>query len=106
MFAKTLASLALMAAVSQAAMAADWQYCLAPSHADHKVYISEPFPSSRVWGKSDGVLDRALDQSGMRHDVVQCPRADDKSTIEIMRQKAISFNQMTGNEIVNLKWKP
>jgi hypothetical protein len=106
MFVKPLAGLVLMAAVSQTAFAADWQYCLAPSHMDHKVYISEPFPSSGIWGNPDSALDRVLNQSGVKHDVIQCPRADDEPSIEILRQEAISFNHLAGNEIVKLDWKP
>jgi len=103
---KFLAGLALMVAVSQTALAADWQYCLAPSQNENKVYISTPFPSSGAWGNPESALDRMLNQSGVRHDDVQCPRADDKPSIETMRQEAISFNHKVGNEIVNLNWKP
>jgi hypothetical protein len=102
----SLTGLTLIAASSQAAMATDWQYCLAPSHKEHKVYISTPFPSSGAWGNPDSALDRMLNQSGVRHDDVQCPRADDEPSIETMRQEAISFNHIAGNEIVNLNWKP
>jgi hypothetical protein len=103
MFTKILAGFALMAAISQTALAAEWQYCLAPSHTEHKVYISAPFPSS---GSPDSALDRMLSQSGVGHDDVQCPRADNERSIVTMRQEAISFNHRAGNEIVNLNWKP
>lgn|ERR1700688_421378 len=106
MFTKTLTGLALMGAVSQTALAAEWQYCLAPSHTEHKIYMSAPFPSSGAWGSPDSALDRMLTQSGVRHDDVQCPRADDEPSIVVMRQEAISFNHVAGNEIVNLNWKP
>ena len=36
--------LAVVVASAQPTFAADWQYCLAPSHAEHKVYISVTFP--------------------------------------------------------------
>jgi hypothetical protein len=106
MFTKTLAGLAFWVAATQSASAADWQYCLAPSHTEHKVYLSQPFPSGAAGGSPDSVLDRKLSQSGIMHDVVQCPRADDKRSIEVMRQEAISFNHIAGNEVVNLDWKP
>jgi hypothetical protein len=106
MFTKMLAGLAFCMAAAQAALAADWQYCLAPSHTDHKVYVSRPFPSSAAWGSPDSALDRKLSQSGIVHDVVQCPRADDERSIAVMRQEAISFNHLAGNQIVNLDWKP
>jgi hypothetical protein len=101
-----LIGLALMVAVSQTALAADWQYCLAPSNKEHKVYISAPFPSSGALDDPDSTLDRVLNHSGVGHDDVQCPRANDASSIETMRQRAISFNHKAGNEIVNLNWKP
>jgi hypothetical protein len=101
---KFLIGLALMIGLSNSALAADWQYCLAPSHTEHKVYISAPFPSSE--GSPDSALDRVLYRSGVRHDDVQCPRADDERSIQIMRRDAISFNQKSGNQIVNLNWKP
>jgi hypothetical protein len=106
MFTKSLAGLALMAAIPQTALAADWQYCLAPSHTDHKVYMSAPFASNGAWGSPDSALDRILKQSGVVHDDVQCPRADGERSIAAMRKEAISFNRLTGNEIVNLDWKP
>lgn len=103
---RIVGSLALMAASCQAALAADWQYCLAPSQAEHKVYMSEPFPWDGGPGGADSALDRALNRSGVRHDDVQCPRADDERSITAMRQQAINFNHLAGNEIVNLNWKP
>ena len=43
-----------------------------------------------------------LGNAGLRHDVVQCPRADDEPSIAIMRQYAIRFNQDNGNIIISL----
>jgi hypothetical protein len=43
-----------------------------------------------------------LDQAGLRHDVVQCPRADDERSIVMMQQYAISFSHGNGNTIVHL----
>ena len=106
MFTKVMGGFALTLALSQAASAVDWQYCLAPSHAEHKVYMSAPFPSDWAPGSADNALDRVLNQSGVRHDDVQCPRANDESSIIVMRQQAIGFNHLAGNEIVNLDWKP
>jgi hypothetical protein len=106
MFKKAIVGFALTMAASQSALAADWQYCLAPSHTEHKVYMSAPFPSSGVWGSPDSSLDRMLYQSGVLHDDVQCPRADDERSIAIMRQEAISYNHSAGNEVINLNWKP
>jgi hypothetical protein len=102
---KSLAGLALMAASSQAAMAADWQYCLAPSHAEHKVYMSATFPVRGVLADADSAFEQMLEQARLRHDDVQCPRADDKRSILLMLQYAISFNQENGNTIVHLPFE-
>jgi hypothetical protein len=94
-----------MAASSQAAMAADWQYCLAPSHAEHKIYMSSTFPVLGVLADADDAFERMLDQAGLRHDDVQCPRADDERSILLMLQYAINFNQENGNTIVHLPFE-
>jgi hypothetical protein len=106
MFTKTLAGLALMVATSQTALAAEWQYCLAPSHTEHKIYMSAPFSSSEARASPDSALEKMLIQSGVKHDDVQCPRANDESSIVVMRQETIRFNRAAGNEIVDLNWKP
>jgi hypothetical protein len=102
MLTKIFVGLALMMASSQVALATDWQYCLAPSHAEHKVYITGTFPVRGVLGDADGVFERMLDKAGLRHDDVQCPRADDERSIVMMMQYAISFNQEIGNTIIHL----
>ena len=43
---RALLALGLMLLLPQLAHAADWRYCLAPSHAQRKVYISPPFPAT------------------------------------------------------------
>jgi len=100
--AKFSAGLALTLAALQPASAADWQYCLAPSHAEHKVYMSAVFPVRGSLDDADSAFELMLDQAGLRHDVVQCPRADDEQSILAMQQYAISFNQHAGNTIVHL----
>jgi hypothetical protein len=102
MLPKTLASIALMVAMSQTASAADWQYCLAPSHLEHKVYMSATFLARGGLGSADSAFERMLNQASLRHDDVQCPRADDKRSIVIMRQDAITYNQKNGNTIIHL----
>jgi hypothetical protein len=94
--------LSLMAVSSQTIFAADWQYCLAPSHAEHKVYMSATFPMRGALGDSDGAFQRMLDIAGLRYDDIQCPRADDERSIVMMMQYAISLNKGNGNAIVHL----
>ena len=102
MVTKLFAGFALIAASSQAALAADWQYCLAPSQAEHKVYMSDAFPVRGTLADANTAFELMLDQAGLRHDVVQCPRADDERSIVMMQQYAISFSHGNGNTIVHL----
>ncbi len=102
MLAKILAGFALIAVSAQTALAADWQYCLAPSQAEHKVYISGAFPVRGALSDAIDAFEQALDDAGSRHDVVQCPRADDERSIVAMEQYAISFNQKMGNTIIRV----
>ena len=51
---------------------------------------------------ADDAFERMLEQAGLRHDDVQCPRADDERTIVKMMQYAIILNQEAGNAIVHL----
>jgi hypothetical protein len=99
---KSLAGLVLIAASSQTAFAADWKYCLAPSHAEHKVYMSATFPVRGALGDADSAFEQMLEQAGLPHDDVQCPRADDERSIVLMLQYAIRFNQNNGNTIIHL----
>jgi hypothetical protein len=83
---------------------AAWQYCLAPSLAENKVYISAPFPKSASLHASETAFAKKLLESKMQHDAVQCPNGNDEPVISSMRQRAISFNQDRGNTIVTLDW--
>ena len=102
MFTRIFAGLALTAASSQMATSTDWQYCLAPSQAEHKIYMTGAFPVRGSLDDADNDFEQMLDQAGLRHDVVQCPRADDERSIVAMEQYAITFNQESGNIIVHL----
>jgi hypothetical protein len=81
-----------------------WQYCLAPSYAENKVYVSAPFLKSTSLYATETAFAKALHESELPHDVVQCPNGTDEPTILSLRQHAISFNQDRGNTIVTLDW--
>jgi hypothetical protein len=102
---RALASIALTMALPRTALAGDWQYCLAPSHAEHKVYMSAPFPAGGALATADHLFDRRLEQAGIRHDDVQCPRANGERAALVMRQHAIAFNQKLGNTIIPLRFE-
>jgi len=103
---RALASFALTVALPQIALASDWQYCLAPSHSENKIYVSTPFPAGVILNSAETAFDRMLSQARLRHDEVQCPRADDEPSISIMRQQAFDFNREAGNTIINFSWQP
>ncbi len=96
----TAAGCVVAIAATDAAQAADWQYCLALSRDNHRVYMSPPFPNRGRPGDADAAFASMLDQNGYPHDDVQCPRADDENSIATMRQYAIKYNQESGNAII------
>jgi len=102
MLKKNLMAAGLLLATAQSSIAADWQYCIAPSHDKHMIYISPPFPTRGSARDADTAFDSMLDKKGLLHDDVQCPRADDEVSIATMRQYTIKFNQETGTAIVGL----
>jgi hypothetical protein len=81
-----------------------WQYCLAPSYTDNKVYISAPFPKSVSLHANEKAFARKLHESKIQHGAVQCPNGSDEPSILSMQQRAISFNQDRGNTIITLGW--
>lgn len=83
---------------------AAWQYCLAPSSADNKIYISAPFPKSASLHVNETAFAKKLRESKIQHGAVQCPNGVDESSVLSMRQRAISFNEDRGNTIVTLGW--
>ena len=97
---------ALVAFLAGAAHADDWRYCLAPLHAEHKVYMSAAFPTVKPMERLQDEFGNALARAGVRHGAVQCPRGDERS-IEIMRAQAIRFNRESGNTVVEFdRWNP
>ncbi len=94
------------ALVSPAAQAQDWRYCLSPQRAEHKVYMSEPFATSKSMERLQDEFAAALARAGLRHGAVQCPRGDEQS-IELMRSQAVRFNRDSGNTVVEFdRWRP
>jgi hypothetical protein len=103
---RALLALALTLSIPQMAFAADWRYCLAPSHAERKVYVSPPFPATMPMDNAESQFGRRLAASGLRFDDVQCPRSDDETGALTMQQHAIVINRELGNQVINLRWKP
>lgn len=88
-----------------AAAAAEWRYCLAPSPAQHTVYMSSPFATDESMEAVEAAFGRALDRAALPHDSVQCPRGNAQS-IAAMKQQAVQYNQASGNKVVPLNWRP
>ena len=84
----------------------EWRYCLAPSQAEHKIYLSTAIPTSKIVGGSDAAFDRMLNTAGIFHDEVQCPRAPNKPTLLSRQRYAIRLNEEIGNAVSTLNWEP
>ena len=103
---RALLALLLTAMLSRSACAGDWRYCLAPSHSQHKIYMSLPFPATVSMDDAELQFGRLLSQSGLRFDDVQCPRGKNETAAMTMQQHAIAVNRQLGNEIVHLRFTP
>jgi hypothetical protein len=88
------------------ARAEDWRYCLATLNSEHKVYMSETFPTAKSMERLQDEFADALSRAGIRHGAVQCPRGDEQSIV-VMRGQAVRFNHDSGNTIVEFdRWNP
>lgn len=103
---RTLAVLILLIASPRLALATGWGYCLAPSHAQHRVYISQPFPLHGRFFEPDPEFAQMLREDRVAHDDVQCPLTKSEARTVVMRHQAIHYNREAGNTIVRLKWSP
>ena len=81
-----------------------WEYCLAPSYAENKIYFSKPIPISSIIGKADDLFDSLLNKARLPHDVVQCPIAPNKPTLLFRQKHAVGFNETSGITIVYRNW--
>jgi hypothetical protein len=86
------------------ASADGWQYCLASSPGEKKVYISTPFAKITDLKLTQETFAESLAQT--EHEAVQCPVSKYRGTIHTMRNVAIGFNRKAGNAVVNLAWEP
>ena len=84
----------------------DWQFCLAPSHAEHKIYLSAPIPMSGIVKGADIAFHQMLEKAGIPHDEVQCPKAPNKRTLLFRKRYAIRLNEEIGNAPIALNWEP
>lgn len=98
----SLVAVAAVMAASPAASARNWQYCLAPSEAGHRIYISTPFPMPSSLGTADHSFALMLDRRALTYDDIQCPIARDEVAIVAMREHAIDMNTEIGMTIVNV----
>jgi len=103
---RALIALALIMALPQIAAAQDWRYCLAPSHADHKLYMSMPFAATMSVDAAETLFGRMLFKMGVHYDDVQCPQSDSESSAAVMQRHAVSMNHELGMQVINMPWKP
>jgi hypothetical protein len=105
-FIRAIVALGVAVSVSKTASAAEWQYCLAPSNNEHKIYFSGAFATNAGPGNADSSFERALLQARLPHDEVQCPRADDEDSIIGMMKDAVKYNQSVGRKVIYMQWEP
>jgi hypothetical protein len=84
----------------------EWRYCLAPSFAEGKVYLSSPVPSSAISESAEAVFERTLKKDNIAHDEVQCPKAPNRPTLLFRQRYAVRWNQDNGTTVVTLAWRP
>ncbi len=99
------AGLVVVIVIPNAALADEWQYCIAPNHQEHTIYMSGTFRSLAP-GTADSSFEKVLNRTGLRYDVVQCPRADNETAIMDMMQYAVTYNKRGGNKIIYVDWRP
>jgi hypothetical protein len=97
---RAIALIAFVLCLGTPARAADWGYCIAPADADNRIFISRPFPSDGP--KAEGEFEDSLDRRHLRHDAVECPRADDQATAVVMHQHAVDVNRLWGRQVVDI----
>jgi hypothetical protein len=105
MKAKVFAALIVTVSLPQIAEAGTWCYCLAPSHAESTVYMSQVFATETPVNRAESAFGSLLAQSAFRYDDVQCPLSDNESSALAMQRQAIAYNRDLGNRIVNLPWR-
>lgn len=91
--------------LQQTAHAAQWEYCVAPSDAQNRIYLSKPFPIS-ARGAAEPGFDSALTEHRLEHDAVECARADSEAAAIIMRQHAAAVNREWGRQVIDMPWRP
>jgi hypothetical protein len=102
-----VAAMAAVALAGGTAQAQDWRYCLAPLHAEHKVYMSARFFTTKSMERLQDEFASALARAGLHHGAVQCPRGGDEQSIADMRSQAARFNRESGNDVVEFnRWTP
>jgi len=97
-----LITLATIIAFSASASAHEWQYCLAPSFTDHKLYVSTPVPVRDPLRAADRTYARILNRARLRYSDIQCPTAEGRRTVADMRRHALHVNRALGMAIVPL----
>lgn len=96
--------LIVLAAASRCASAAEWSFCIAPAERENRIYVSRPFVS--VGSKTEQEFDETLWARSLRHDSVQCPRADNEAAAVVMHQHAVDVNRDWRRQVIDIPWQP
>ena len=95
-------ALAVTIAFSATASAHAWQYCLAPSFADHRLYVSTSFRARNPLRDADRAYAQVLTRARQHYSDIQCPAAEGRRRIADMRRHALHVNRALGMAIVPL----
>jgi hypothetical protein len=99
------AGMVICAGSFHSALADDWRYCLAPSYADHRVYITVPFRTTASLDDVETSFHKHLIRIGLSHDIVQCPRGAAEEVVLARRRHSVVFNRQSNNDVINIDWK-
>jgi hypothetical protein len=88
------------------AKAAEWRYCLARAPAAHRLMLSRIGHSALTIAEAENAFASVLDQAGIVHDAVLCPRAADAAAIESAEAQAIRFNELDHYTPSVIDWSP
>lgn len=100
----SLCVIAFAPAATAAAEGTDWRYCMAIWEPTHSTYVTMPFESSASLFELEASYARYLDEQGLRHEPVFCPRSDSEAQANRAREAAIAFNRDRGLSASVASW--
>jgi hypothetical protein len=102
------ASLAVLMSVALTTQvySAEWRYCLARVPVSHKLMLSRIGYTKLSIADAERAFSRVLDEAGIQHDAVLCPRADDEASLATAQAEAIKYNELDHYAPSGVDWSP